>query len=76
VLCVVKKQPHQCLGVHGALQRTFSRVRARDRLAMQKLTPILAGRFASGDSASPVRDIELEANRYDCLKTFDRLTAR
>ena len=64
----VKTQTHQFLCVHGALQRTFSRVRTRDRLAVQKLTPILAGRFATGDSASPVRDIELEADRYGCLK--------
>ena len=64
----VKKQPHHFLCVHGALQRTFSRVHSRDRLAVQKLTPILAGRFASGDSASPVRDIELEVDRYGCTK--------
>jgi len=70
VLLDVKTQPHQFLCVHGALQRTFSRVRARGRLPVQKLTPILVGRFASGDSASPVRDIELEADRYGCLKNF------
>jgi hypothetical protein len=70
VLHDVKTQPHQFLCVHGALQRTFSRVRARDCPAVQKLTPILAGRFASGDSASPVRDIELETDRYGCLENF------
>jgi len=70
VLYDVKTQPDQFLCVHGARQHTFSRVRSRDRLAVQKLTPILAGRFATGDSASPVRDIELEVDRYGCLKNF------
>lgn len=68
VLHDVKTQPHEFICVHGALQRTFSRVHSRDRLAVQKLTPILAGRFASGDSASAVRVIELETYRYGCLK--------
>ena len=65
----LKSQLYQFRCVHGALQRTFSRVRARDCPAVQKLTPILAGRFASGDRASPVRGIELEAARYGCTKS-------
>ena len=64
----LKSKHHQFLCGHGALQRAFSRVRSRNRLAVEKLTPILAGRFTSGDRASRVRDIELKAGRCGYLK--------